>query len=94
MFLDEPAAGLDERERKALGDMVVRSARTGGVGILLVEHDVELVLRVSDRVVLLDAGVVIAEGTPQVVRHNPLLAAAYLGTSPEEEALAIEGGER
>jgi sulfate-transporting ATPase len=94
MFLDEPAAGLDEKERLALGDMVIRSARTGGVGVLLVEHDVEFVFRVCDRVVLLDAGVVIAHGTAQEMRRNPLLAAAYLGTAPEEEALAIEGGER
>jgi ABC-type branched-subunit amino acid transport system ATPase component len=78
VLLDEPVAGLnpDETERVAA---LVRQMRRGGATLLLVEHDMDLVMSVSDRVVVLDGGRRIAEGAPEDVRRNPLVLEAYLG---------------
>jgi sulfate-transporting ATPase len=80
LLLDEPAAGLDDRETAELADLIQRLARDWGMGILLVEHDVEMVMRVCDRVYALELGQLIAEGTPAEVRQNKRLIAAYLGS--------------
>jgi len=85
LLLDEPAAGLDERETRELGELVRRLAKEWGLGILLVEHDVSLVMSVCDRIVALDFGQVIAEGTPAQIRGNSAVIAAYLG-EPEDDA--------
>jgi sulfate-transporting ATPase len=88
LFLDEPAAGLDEAERREFTDLLRRLCRDWGIGILLVEHDVDLVFEVCDRVVALDAGRVIARGAPADIRNDPALIASYLGTPesvPESE---------
>lgn len=79
--LDEPAAGLDANETSALA-AVVRATATAGTGVLLIDHDVDLVLGTCDRVVVLDFGRVIAVGTPTEVRTDPDVVAAYLGTDP------------
>jgi sulfate-transporting ATPase len=84
LLLDEPAAGLDGVERRELGHLIQRLAREWGIGILLVEHDVQLVFSVCERVVALDFGRVIAAGSVQEVRHDQAVRAAYLGE--EEEA--------
>ena len=80
LLLDEPAAGLDDHEREELTRLLTRLARGGGYGILLIEHNVDLVMRVSDRVIALDFGRVIAQGLPQEVRDSPALVSAYLGS--------------
>ena len=80
LLLDEPAAGLDDHEREELARLLTRLARGGGYGILLIEHNVDLVMRVSDRVIALDFGRVIAQGLPQEVRDSPALVSAYLGS--------------
>jgi ABC-type branched-subunit amino acid transport system ATPase component/branched-subunit amino acid ABC-type transport system permease component len=89
LFLDEPAAGLDETERREFTSLLKRLCRDWGIGILLVEHDVDLVFEVCDRVIALDAGRVIARGTPGDIRNDPALIASYLGTPddsvPESE---------
>lgn len=79
LLLDEPAAGLDDHETAELGTLLRRLASEWNLAILLVEHDVGLVVSVCDRVVALDAGRVIAEGTPPAVRDAPQVVAAYLG---------------
>ncbi|MEE2031117.1 branched-chain amino acid ABC transporter permease/ATP-binding protein [Rhodococcus chondri] len=77
-LLDEPAAGLDSSESRWLGDRL-RAAREAGTSILLVDHDMELVLTICDRVVVLDLGRVVACGTPEEVRADERVISAYLG---------------
>jgi sulfate-transporting ATPase len=79
LLLDEPAAGLDDRESEELGRLVRRLADEWGLSVLMVEHDVALVLRVCDRVTVLDEGTALASGSPEEIRHDPRVVAAYLG---------------
>jgi ABC-type branched-subunit amino acid transport system ATPase component len=77
-LLDEPVAGLNSDETAQVATLI-RSMRFAGRTMLLIEHDMELVMGVSDHVVVLDGGKVIARGTPEEVRENPLVLEAYLG---------------
>lgn len=99
LLLDEPAAGLGDVETAELADLVRRLASKWGIGVLLVEHDMNLVMSVCDRLVVLDFGVKIAEGTPAEVSKDPAVINAYLGETPEEAvedvaALIGNGGRR
>jgi branched-chain amino acid transport system permease protein len=85
LCLDEPAAGLDTAESEELGATLRRLADQGQ-SMLLIEHDMGLVLGICDRVVVLEFGKVIAEGTPEEVRRNPKVIAAYLGDGMENAA--------
>lgn len=79
LLLDEPAGGLNQEEVRALGDLIGRVRGERGVSILLVEHNIGLVMSISDAVVVLDFGRVIAEGTPSAVRDDRAVVEAYLG---------------
>ncbi|MBV7702926.1 ATP-binding cassette domain-containing protein [Nocardia nova] len=88
-LLDEPAAGLDNNESRWLGEKL-RSVRDSGTAILLVDHDMELVLTICDRVIVLDLGTVIASGPPESIRTNTEVLRAYLGVSSDTVEVASE----
>ncbi len=88
LLLDEPAAGLGDVETAELAHLVRRLADDWGIAVLLVEHDMNFVMSVCDRIVVLDFGRQIAEGTPDEVRRNPAVVAAYLGEREDDPAVA------
>ena len=84
LLLDEPAAGLRHQEKQALAD-VLRQLRGEGMSILLVEHDMDFVMGLTDRLVVMEFGTKLAEGTPAECRPSPAVRAAYLGRSMMHE---------
>lgn len=93
LLLDEPAAGLDQRERTELAEIVRWLARDKGLAVLLVEHDLDLVCDVSDELVALDHGRVICAGEPAMVRSDPRVVESYLGVvEPEWEPSTTAAG--
>jgi ABC-type branched-subunit amino acid transport system ATPase component len=80
MLLDEPTAGVAQRETEAFGPLIKAIQQDLSCSILIIEHDMPMVMSISDRIYCLEAGGVIAEGTPLEVRNNPLVIASYLGT--------------
>lgn len=81
LLLDEPAAGLDDREAADLALLIRELADLWGIGVLLVEHKVDMIMSISDRVTVLQNGALLATGTPQDIADNPAIIDAYLGTA-------------
>ncbi len=91
LFLDEPSSGIAQREAEALGPLLLRIRTMTGASLLIIEHDVPLLTSISDRMIALDLGEVVATGTPQEVIRDPSVVASYLG---ESEAVVARSGPR
>lgn len=100
LCLDEPAAGLNPRESAELNDLLMFIKNEHKVGLLLIEHDMSVVMQISDHIIVLDYGRKIADGTPQQIRNDPAVIRAYLGEEEDDELpaavaadLALDKGE-
>jgi branched-chain amino acid transport system ATP-binding protein len=94
LLMDEPTAGMSARSRAALMQITSAIARADGVAVLFTEHDMDMVFGFADRVIVLDRGRIIAQGTPDAIRADPRVQAVYLGAPPEPRARSSAGTER
>ena len=83
LFLDEPAAGMNPQETEHLMEMISR-IRSLGVSVVLIEHDMKLVMNICDEITVLSFGNKIASGTPNAIKHDPVVIEAYLGSEEDD----------
>jgi branched-chain amino acid transport system ATP-binding protein len=91
ILLDEPAAGTNPVEKQELAALIRKINVEDGISVLLIEHDMKLVMSVAHRLIVLNFGEKIAEGTPEQIQRDPAVVAAYLGTSEDEAQAMTEG---
>jgi len=91
LLLDEPSSGIAQREAEALGPLMVKIRDQLGASLLVIEHDLPLLSSVSDRMIAMDLGRVIASGAPDEVVHDPQVVASYLG---DDQAAIARSGDR
>jgi branched-chain amino acid transport system ATP-binding protein len=89
LLLDEPSSGIAQREAEALGPLLLRIREQTGATLLVIEHDVPLLLSISDRLIAFDLGEIVATGPPDEVVRDPVVVTSYLGTT--EAAIARSG---
>lgn len=94
LCLDEPTAGVAQRETEAFGPLILEIRRELGAAVVVIEHDIPLIMSISDRVYCLELGRVIAEGRPEQVRHDPAVVASYLGTDERSIDISTMGPAR
>jgi branched-chain amino acid transport system ATP-binding protein len=80
LFLDEPTSGVSTREKAPIMDVVTAIVRSGRITAVVIEHDMDIVFRYSDRIVAMHQGAILADGTPDEIRHNEAVTANLLGT--------------
>jgi len=85
LCLDEPAAGLNPRESAELNELLLSIKAEHKIGLLLIEHDMSVVMGISDHIIVLDYGRKISDGTPEFVRRDPAVVRAYLGEEERDE---------
>jgi branched-chain amino acid transport system ATP-binding protein len=89
LLLDEPMAGMNQREKQDLARCIVDFQRAAGLTVLMIEHDMGVVLDIAQHIVVLDFGRVIADGSPKAIQHDPAVVRAYLGTSSNPRSVGL-----
>jgi branched-chain amino acid transport system ATP-binding protein len=93
LFLDEPTSGVSTREKAPIMDIVSAIVRAGGITVVIIEHDMDIVFRYSERIVVMHQGSILADGTPDEIRQNDAVTTTLIGTHPSGEAAFASAGD-
>jgi branched-chain amino acid transport system ATP-binding protein len=85
LFLDEPTSGVSTREKAPIMDIVTSIVRAGGITVVIIEHDMDIVFRYSERIVVMHQGLILADGAPDEIRRNDAVTTTLIGTHPTGE---------